>query len=272
MVRFCPACDQELILKVGAKKIPHFAHKTLCPIKPEGESEIHLLGKKKLYTWLKRMGFQPEIERYLTNVNQQPDLLFSWQGRNCVIEFQCSIISPAEIMRRTKNYLENDYHPFWIIYDKNITSSANETIHFSEFLAQFLLKISETSSLILSFDPECDSLHAFYHIIPHSLNRAWATKYKLTKKEQLATLFSPPPLLNFSFTAWVNKTESWLYYLSLKPKARQNKFLQFLYQSYLHPLVLPPEVGIPLPNMYLIHSHPFEWQFYLWYHLLFQKN
>ena len=29
---FCPSCNGELILKMGVKKIPHFAHKSICTI------------------------------------------------------------------------------------------------------------------------------------------------------------------------------------------------------------------------------------------------
>lgn len=53
---FCPACDQELILKVGAKKIPHFAHKTLCPIKPEGVRNS-FIGEEETIYMVKTNGF-----------------------------------------------------------------------------------------------------------------------------------------------------------------------------------------------------------------------
>lgn len=71
---------------------------------------------------------------------------------------------------------------------------------------------------------------------------------------------------------WVANSEKWLIQQSLFPDARKNKFLQFLYQRQLHPTSLPWEIGIPLPNMYIIETPPVEWQFYVWYFFLYTRK
>lgn len=44
---FCPACQQELLLKQGRKVVTHFAHQpdATCEYTNEGESEEHRLAK-----------------------------------------------------------------------------------------------------------------------------------------------------------------------------------------------------------------------------------
>lgn len=52
---FCPVCAEELDVKLGSQKAPHFAHKQnkSCTIDIEPESAYHLEGKRQLYVWLK---------------------------------------------------------------------------------------------------------------------------------------------------------------------------------------------------------------------------
>jgi hypothetical protein len=50
----CPECDQPVVVKAGTEKKNHFAHKSLgsCPL--NNESANVLLGRRILYTWLKK--------------------------------------------------------------------------------------------------------------------------------------------------------------------------------------------------------------------------
>ncbi|MCA9725259.1 MAG: competence protein CoiA, partial [Kurthia sp.] len=47
---YCPACHEQLVLKIGQVMIPHFAHRKNehCQVFSEGESALHLQGKYAL--------------------------------------------------------------------------------------------------------------------------------------------------------------------------------------------------------------------------------
>lgn len=269
---FCPSCNGELILKMGVKKIPHFAHKTKCPIKPEGESEIHLLGKKKLYEWLTVQGFQPRMEVFLSALNQQPDLLFEWGGKKVAVEFQCSIIQTNEIKRRTLNYLKYSYWPLWIVNQKHVTTRYGSMIHLSEFLTGFINKTANGTSFLLSFNPETDCLYLYNNIIPFSINRAYTTINKFTLKDTLVKVLSQKRQSHRFYENWNDQLEKWIQRLSLMPNGRNNPFLQFLYHHQIHVTELPPEIGLPVRNMFLIYNHPMEWQFYIWFYFLYRRK
>src|SRR5690554_1948582 len=73
----CPACQSPVHLKAGSVMRPHFAHykKSHCAVFSEGETEEHLEGKQQLYDWLKSLGYTVEMEAYLPEMKQRPDIL-----------------------------------------------------------------------------------------------------------------------------------------------------------------------------------------------------
>ncbi len=268
---YCPSCHRPVILKAGTKKLPHFAHKTRCPVKTEGESEIHLLGKKKLYEWLVSQGIKPEIEKYIREIHQQPDLFFQWNGKNIALEFQCSVISIREMERRTTNYLKHGFIPLWILYNERINHRSG-ILQFNEFLSCFLTKSKTASPLIISFQPETDRFYTYQPIIPFSTNRACAMKMSFSLYTPLSVLFSHRCPSDRLIENWLNMAEKSLIRMSLLPDARKNPFLQFLYHQRIHPVELPPEVGVPVPEMFFIKNSPFEWQAYIWLYFLYRQK
>ena len=269
---FCPSCNGELILKMGVKKIPHFAHKSKCPIKPEGESEIHLLGKKRLYEWLTVQGFRPRMEVFLSALNQQPDLLFEWGGKKVAVEFQCSIIQTNEIKRRTLNYLKYSYWPLWIVNHKHVTTRYEYMLHVNKFLTSFINKGANGIPFLLSFDPENDKLYLYNNIIPFSINRAYTTINTFTLKDSFEKVLSQQRQSYRFYDNWIVQLEKWIERLSVLPNGRNNPFLQFLYSHKMHVTKLPPEIGLPVRNMFLIKHHPMEWQFYIWFYFLYKRK
>ena len=107
---YCPGCSQKVIFKCGLEKIPHFAHckNQDCQHFSEGETKEHLEGKQLLK---KLLPADTQVEAYLPSLAQRPDLLW----RNLAIEFQCSPLSRQRFTARTQNYLEHNYHPWWIV-------------------------------------------------------------------------------------------------------------------------------------------------------------
>ena len=111
----CPECKQEVILKKGRIKVPHFAHR------PEsncqygiGESQLHMITKKNIYEYLANNGaVNVEMEKKL--IYNRPDIYFETEGGcRVAIEVQISTLTLEEIERRTALYWEQEIHVLWI--------------------------------------------------------------------------------------------------------------------------------------------------------------
>lgn len=103
----CPVCQTKVILKLGTKMIPHFAHQTTATcISSEAETPEHLAGKVLLQLFFPQF----QLEVYLPELKQRADLL--WEIR--ALEFQCSPLSFSRFLERTYGYLTSGYQPVWI--------------------------------------------------------------------------------------------------------------------------------------------------------------
>ncbi|MDR1567910.1 MAG: hypothetical protein LBS33_04465 [Streptococcaceae bacterium] len=114
---YCTACGSKMILKIGSIKQPHFAHLSLkaCNVDQESESAAHLAYKERLYQWCQADELPVEMEKYLPNLAQIPDLLIA--GR-IAIEIQCSPLSIKRFKERTENYLRHGYQVVWLMGEK----------------------------------------------------------------------------------------------------------------------------------------------------------
>ena len=85
----------------------------------EPETEEHIQGKTLLYNWLK--GLQDkgiisnvQLESYIKETKQRPDLYFEWNGYRYVIEFQCTPIA-TEYLKRRELYKLANIKDIWIL-------------------------------------------------------------------------------------------------------------------------------------------------------------
>lgn len=113
---FCPACKQPVQLKRGKNKIAHFAHfkHQACESFSEGETAEHLRSKNQLYQWLLQQNFPVQMEAYLPQLKQRPDILVG----KIAIEIQCSPLSTTRFQERNQGYFSKGYHPWWIVGSK----------------------------------------------------------------------------------------------------------------------------------------------------------
>lgn len=112
---FCPECRNDVVLKKGAVKVPHFAHKppVMCEY-GRGESEQHRACKQAIYDALK---YSPdltycELEMSLGPV--RPDIYFESGGVKCAIEVQISHLSMDKIISRTRHYDRLGIYVLWL--------------------------------------------------------------------------------------------------------------------------------------------------------------
>lgn len=270
---FCPTCQQEVLLRAGPKKLPHFSHRHFCPSKPEGESYSHLLGKKLLFEWFEHQGYQPILEFYMKELKQRPDLCFHWMGKTIAVEFQCSVIPSLELYKRNHSYLEFGILPLWIIHDAVIPKQNEQFLLMSDFLSFFLHDWQSSAPYLLSFQPESRHFQKYMHLLPFTVKQFFYQKrsFPMTTKFTDLLLAKTPFQFSKFISKWSKQIEKWVMYSSLNIKARIDPLLQTLYYSSLHPVQLPKEVGIPVPDMYRIETHPIKWQAHYWHHFFYRK-
>lgn len=110
---YCPSCGKQVFLKRGKKRIAHFSHRdtTSCQVFSEAESEEHLYLKTQFFQWLKKSYPRVEMEGYLSQLMQRPDIL----AGHHVFEVQCSQLSYERMIERTINYKANVYIVWWLL-------------------------------------------------------------------------------------------------------------------------------------------------------------
>lgn len=262
---YCPNCKEKLILKIGTKKITHFAHKSGrgCCEQFENETAYHLSGKQKLYLWLKVQGLEPELEYFDREIRQRPDIRFTFENRRYALEYQCSVIPDEVFMKRTKSYLEHQYTPIWILGGEFFSRKSSQLVNLSDF--QFLCINSPNNHSNLSY--YCSNSNQFIlmqKIFPISIRKAMASyTVRPLQNLNLLDIINPQLIRSPTIDTWQKEISSFKQSYSRKPKNYRDPFLKELYYNHLHLSYLPPEVGLPLANSLFIRTPPAIWQGYL---------
>ncbi|MFE8696382.1 competence protein CoiA [Cytobacillus sp. FJAT-53684] len=270
---YCPECGEQLILKIGSKKISHFAHKqgAACSNYYERESDYHLRGKILLYEWLSSMGFKPILEPYYKEISQRPDISFVYNNVQYALEYQCSIIPEELFIKRTNNYLKANITPIWIMAGKNIKRKGNNKASLSGFDYLFLSKASQKWR-ITAFCPVTNTLVNLHSIYPITIKNI-ITQFSITdlKAATIMHLLEPIGIQRFQLEDWQNEIRKGK---NISPLygTPQNKFLQELYRNALIPSYLPPEIGLPVFHAPFIETPAIQWQSYLYIDVLNQHR
>ncbi|MFB6465348.1 competence protein CoiA [Cytobacillus sp. Hz8] len=272
---FCPQCSEKVILKMGSKRITHFAHEKghLCSRDYDRESEYHLQGKLHLYQWLKKQALEPQIEYFIASINQKPDLTFSYEGQKYVIEFQCSTIPEELFMKRTKLYLEHSIQPIWMMAGKNIRRVADGRVKLSSFDYLFTRRSSDFISFISAYCPITNKLILLKNIYPTSIRSA-ITQFSIQSLSNcdVKEIISPQFSSAIDFTFWQQQINRMKIHLMLRPTPIQRRFLQELYENHLNVQLLPPITGIPTRQSIFIETPAFIWQSYILIDVFLKKR
>lgn len=150
---FCPGCQTQVIIKSGKINRAHFAHKTreTCSLFSESESEEHLKGKKIIANNCEKYGIEYELEAFLPELNQRPDVLIE---KKIAIEFQCSSLSSERFKERTESYLDYGYQVVWLLGKKfhlkeKLSSLQKQFIYFSHDIGFYLWEMDVEKELIV---------------------------------------------------------------------------------------------------------------------------
>ena len=117
----CPECGEKVIYCKGDYKIPYFRHEvgTNCDggnSYYEPMTEEHIEGIRILYNRLKEIEgvTNLEVEKYIKNTKQRPDIYFEYGNKRYCIEYQCSPIS-TQYNKRHELYQLEGIEDIWIL-------------------------------------------------------------------------------------------------------------------------------------------------------------
>lgn len=118
----CPVCNGRYEYCHGMIAPQYFRHKdkTECNgLYGEPETPEHIKGKIMIYEWLQKIQKEVgitnlQLESYIKETKQRPDIYFEQKGRRYVIEFQCTPIS-TEYLKRRELYKLANINDVWVL-------------------------------------------------------------------------------------------------------------------------------------------------------------
>ncbi|WP_217642739.1 competence protein CoiA [Bacillus sp. UNCCL13] len=267
----CPSCKQRVIMKLGDKRIYHFAHigGSSCPHTYERESLYHLEGKKQLYLWLKKEGYCPILEQYDPEIQQRPDITFIKDGKKYAVEYQCSSIAADLFKKRTKAYISQNYHPLWILGGNHFKRKGENTISLSGF--DFLFY--KTEEFIPYYCSKQNKFILATDIHPISPQKAYANfTFIQPENTPVDLLLKPKKKIPVNLRAWCKLLQKVRLNMCKYHTQREGRFLKTLYHNRLNPFLLPPIVGIPIQSSVIIETSPLIWQAYVFLDSIHNKK
>ena len=180
-VYFCPECGEKVTKKISRNGVVFFAH---IPKKHrQEETQAHQEGKRFLFESLKQHGFHVELEPYISSVVQIPDIIVMEDNNAWCIEYQCSVISPNDIIERTEHLGEIGMPVHWIL------GKDYEEQH----------KLTDTFCYLMKYHPQLGNYLIFFvkgEVIFH-------TQIKIkARSQQMTYQIVRVPLLSFSWKKW----------------------------------------------------------------------
>ncbi|MBD3859758.1 competence protein [Bacillus sp. 28A-2] len=260
---YCPECRQEVQLKLGEHRVYHFAHKqlTACPLAASGETAYHHAGKAAIKNWLTRLGHEPMLEKYVSKVQQRPDVTVTIGDASYAIEFQCANISQQELRKRTEGLRAAGLFPIWIIGANRLKRKSTQLFSLSA-IHWGILRQTKKRRLIFY----CPIQQMFIHL-DHLL------VFQPTKI--CATITVRPPSAYRPFSALLTSSlgkrplnKQWLrciqQFRQKPPRILSNESKRLSHIFYEHHKTafpfLPSELFIPLTEAYIFTSPVYVWQ------------
>ncbi|HDX9702553.1 TPA: competence protein [Bacillus thuringiensis] len=263
---FCVACGKEVQMKLGKQKSWHFAHKKVdsCLAFYEAESMYHRHGKELLYRWFKRQNFHVDIEHYLPQIQQRPDIFIERAGRKIAIEYQCTNLSIEQLYKRTYLYWRAGIQVIWIIGGNQLKKQSAYWMKFSSLMA-FSLQ-SYPQPFLIFFCSKQKSFMKCAFLTSFSTSVSFShTIYLPTETTTFELLFSPVPFQKEILDReWKQRKD--YFRKNALPIWNYNykSLLRLLYQFKCTPASFPSEVGVPLPSGFAFQTNPFIWQAFLY--------
>lgn len=259
----CPSCKKRVFLKCGKRKISHFSHhaKEACDVFSEGETIEHITGKMHIFYYLKKKGYQVELEAYLKELKQRPDLLLMINNRKVAIEFQCSFLSIERMIERTNNYYKHGYEVYWILGEK-LNPNTRITVLQKSFIQYHTL----FSFYLLNYSVKDKKLQIIYDI-QKTVHRKWCFNRVTINKAVLLDLLEERKIKisihKQNKTYKIEKIHSALMKSVYRSDPRLKLFCYKLYLNGQTVQSMPLELYLPVKNEWLIETYSFLWKYLL---------
>ncbi|WP_017470553.1 competence protein CoiA [Amphibacillus jilinensis] len=265
---FCPVCKEQVRLRLGTKRIPHFSHisRADCPNHVGGEGIDHEQGKLQLFNWLKKQGYVVDLEVYLKPIKQRADLLMNYGSRMVAIEYQCAKITTQEIIKRTKGYQSVGITPIWILGSSQMNRQGKAILKLTSTLQHYLHQYpSNDFARLLFYCPHTHNI-AFFDLVSFVTSYRALGEFCFLKLSQLqfSHLFKQgviDPIPN----QWLIEKKKFRLSSPKIGYSSEQAFYQWLYLNQLHPSQLSSWVGLPVSGQWLIKGSVWEWQARLCY-------
>ncbi|XKK14636.1 competence protein [Bacillus sp. AC79A.1] len=263
---FCVACGKEVQMKLGKQKSWHFAHKKVdsCLAFYEAESMYHRHGKELLYRWFERQNFHVDIEHYLPQIQQRPDIFIERAGRKIAIEYQCANLSIEQLYKRTYSYWRVGIQVIWIIGGNQLKKQSAYWMKFSSLMAFSLQSYPQPFLIFFCSKQKAFMKCAFLTSFSTSVSFSH-TIYLPTETTTFELLFSPVPFQKEILDReWKQRKD--YFRKNALPIWNYNykSLLRLLYQFKCTPASFPSEIGVPLPSGFAFQTNPFIWQAFLY--------
>lgn len=261
----CPVCKGAVYIRAGKKVIPHFAHRSIkeCRSFEGGGGVYHEQGKMLLFKWLREQNLAVQLEPYVKEIKQRPDLLLNIGKKRIAIEYQCATISPEVLKARTEGYRSIGITPLWVLGAKHLQRSSTNKLRVNTFIQFFIHQFSlDISPRIFFLCPSTKQI-----IIVQDL-------YMVTKQSALGIL-TAHTLPQVSFLELFQDTlftREKLYTLwdkeklvfRTKPRNRLSnqelRWHRWLYSKNLYLHTLPSIIYLPLRSQIIMQSPLWKWQ------------
>lgn len=270
---FCPICKEKVVIKAGKRTIAHFAHfpNSSCVITNSGEGEYHERGKLELYQWLKSQRIPVQLEVYLPEIKQRPDLFIQLQTKKIAIEYQCAKISEQEFVKRNNGYARYNITPIWILGGKrmNRIGSNQLCLNPSDWLYVHQFAPNLPTSLYY-YCPDAKQFSIFQHLYSNGRKKTFGSlNFFGTNNFTFVQLFQPLPFSeNQLYIYWMKELISFRTNYYNRVSYLEKEWRQWLYAKGLHPSLLPPVFCLPNPYQHLIRVPPWVWQSILYFDIL----
>ncbi|AIF45222.1 competence protein CoiA [Virgibacillus sp. SK37] len=262
---YCPVCKERVMMKAGIKNIAHFAHyqEGECTANEGGEGAYHEKGKLALYNWVAGQQINVQLEEYLPQIQQRPDMLVNLKGRKIAIEYQCVRIPTHIIQQRNKGYMLAGITPIWILGMTLFQRKVATQFKINDFLTQFIHQFSPDYPLCIYFF--CAETFQFLSIHDiYILRTGTATgKFHIQSLPTIGFLdlftskkIKPKEL----YTLWMKEKHRFRLYQPTRLFGKSKKWYQWLYLKGLHRETLPSLIHLPVVFQMRMKSPLYEWQ------------
>lgn len=236
----CPQCGERVILKRGMKRRLHFSHVQTCG---SGESARHQSDKWGIRQWLQMGGY--DVEQEVVIDGRRADLVATRTGESFIVEVQASPLSVESYIERTRHYETNGQDVIWV-------ASGLKLEPMPSFSPWMRLEFARRHTLIV---PSMNTLYRFVGC-PISLRRAVGTWVPATSLA--ASSFEP--FYRFDAHRWTQLVRRKRMTPPYPTPLFRRLILNRLYPLGILPSLLPTVCYLPLPCLWGVHVHPFEFQ------------